>query len=707
MKRKLVDYLKRHRMGAAALALVSFSFLLSLLMNLSWGELPSGIEIGKIARQDIRADKDYEILDEEATERLRKEALANLVPLFDWDEDLGSEKIIEDRETLAPWKEKGILVRRLKYPDQPPILIKDFGIILSLEEARAVAARRSRRPPPPEVRPTLFFNEAETKMLEEKALADVKPAIIKVQAGESIIRSGDHFEPRHATVINGIRKEKAKSFGRTRLVGTFFFVALFSAVFLYVLGKNARKGRIRPKDLAFMGLLLLTLVLMERSVLFVSGAIRALLPVEIPLASFYALVPIAAGTMMVRLVLPLPMALLFAPLSAALAGMILKGNLYYTLFYLVGNVLGIQLMANVRSRGKILRVGLELGLVNALTLLTLDMVSVTSIAGVMSLRDSGIRIALAFLGGTFSAVTVLILMPVFESLFNYLTPIKLLEFGSLNHPILREMIVRAPGTYHHSHMVGTLAEAACEAIGADSLFARVASYFHDIGKMKKSPYFIENQPAATGEDRHANLSPSMSALIISSHVKDGIELARQYKLPERIIDIIPQHQGTKLISYFYNKAKESEKPEIHVVNEQEYRYPGPRPQTKEAGVILLADTVEAATRALKDRSPARLEEVVRNMINKNFIDGQLDECELTLKDLHTIAKNFVRILMGIYHQRIEYPPEAHDHGEEIPFGEMNADKYSQPKPIREDSLKEAPASPPKSIPRIGPDRSRH
>jgi membrane-associated HD superfamily phosphohydrolase len=192
----------------------------------------------------------------------------------------------------------------------------------------------------------------------------------------------------------------------------------------------------------------------------------------------------------------------------------------------------------------------------------------------------------------------------------------------------------------------------------------------------------------------------MSALIISSHVKDGMELARQHNLPQKIIDIIPQHQGTKLITYFYNKAKEREDPDMHVVSERDYRYPGPKPQTREAGVILLADTTEAATRALKDRSPARLEDVVRNMINKNFIDGQLDECELTLKDLHTIANSFLRVLMGIYHQRVEYPPDEADKA-----AQTDANKHSQPKPLREDSLKEAQKLPPKSIPRIGGTRS--
>ncbi|MBI3540548.1 MAG: HDIG domain-containing protein, partial [Deltaproteobacteria bacterium] len=242
-------------------------------------------------------------------------------------------------------------------------------------------------------------------------------------------------------------------------------------------------------------------------------------------------------------------------------------------------------------------------------------------------------------------------------------------------------------------------------------------YFHDIGKMKKSSYFIENQPI--GEDRHGALSPSMSALIIASHVKDGMDLAKEHKLPQRIIDIIPQHQGTKLISYFYNKAKEQHRrcvegeasaalptegaTRVPMTDERHFRYPGPKPQTREAGIILLADTTEAATRALKDRSPARLEEVVRNMINKNFIDGQLDECELTLKDLHTIANSFVRILMGIYHQRIEYPPdESEKNRKSEPEG--NGDKYLQSKPIGQGSLHEPSKEPPTNIRRLGPHR---
>lgn len=686
-----------------AVALVFLSLAVSVLMSVSWGEIPGDVEVGRIARQDIRADKDYVIFDEEETETRREDARKATLPVFDWDEEanVGKEKIIENLADLDPWKDRGIYVRSVVHADQPKIILKNFDQILSLAEAKERAIKDLKHPdllPENEPKVSLFYNEAESKALSEKAMADIEPVTIKVQAGESIIRGGDPFDARDAKIIAGIQREKQKTFGRTRLLGMFLFVSLFLVIFFYVLRGSFRRLKWAPKDLLFLGSLLVLLVAVLRISLFVFGAVQGLLPVEVPLSSFYAVLPVAFVTMMVRLVLPFPIAILFVPVSAVMAGFVLQGNLTYTAYHLVSCVLGLHLTARIRTRGQLLKAGFELGLVQAVMAGVLDMVNVTASSASFGWQDTALRMALAFLGGSVNAVAVMILMPVFEAAFNYLTPIKLLEYGSLNHPLLREMIVRAPGTYHHSHMVGTLAESAADGIGADSLFARVASYFHDIGKMVKAPYFIENASVSGGEDKHANLSPSMSALIISSHVKDGIELARQYKLPQRIIDIIPQHQGTKLITYFYNKAKEREDPDMHVVAERDYRYPGPKPQTREAGIILLADTTEAATRALKDRSPARLEEVVRNMINKNFIDGQLDECELTLKDLHTIAKSFLRVLMGVYHQRIEYPPDEADKAARE--GETDADKYSQSKPLREDSLKEVAKLSPKNIHRI-------
>jgi hypothetical protein len=283
----------------------------------------------------------------------------------------------------------------------------------------------------------------------------------------------------------------------------------------------------------------------------------------------------------------------------------------------------------------------------------------------------------ALAGGVVNAAVTMGVIPVIEAFFQYTTDIKLLEFTNLHAPLLRELMIKAPGTYHHSVVVGSMAESAAEAIHANPLLARVASYYHDIGKLGKPQYFIEN--AVTAENRHDRLSPSMSALILTSHVKEGVELAREHHLGRPIIDIIRQSHGTALITFFYQKAKSMADPEVQQINERDFRYPGPKPQTREAGLVMLADCVEAASRTLADPTPARIQGMVQKIINNIFIDGQLDECELTLKNLHEIARSFNRILCGIHHQRIDYPEPA--------FKERKGKNG-------EDSTKEHPAAPP-------------
>ena len=238
----------------------------------------------------------------------------------------------------------------------------------------------------------------------------------------------------------------------------------------------------------------------------------------------------------------------------------------------------------------------------------------------------------------------------FEAVFGVTTDISLLELSDLNNPLLRELAITAPGTYHHSIILGNLSECAAEAIGANSLRARVGCYYHDIGKMVKPQYFIENEPNAM--KKHESLAPSMSSIIISSHVRKGLEIAEKYKLPEIIKDFIRQHHGTSRISFFYEKALEKSKEKN--INPADFCYPGPKPQTRESGIAMLADGVEAATRALKDPSPARIKERVNTIINQRFQDGQLDECDFTVKDLRLIADSFIQIINGIFHVRIEY-----------------------------------------------------
>jgi len=250
-----------------------------------------------------------------------------------------------------------------------------------------------------------------------------------------------------------------------------------------------------------------------------------------------------------------------------------------------------------------------------------------------------------------SGVIVLGVLPVFEYLLQTVTNISLLELADSHHPILQRMILEAPGTYHHSLIVGNLSDAACTTIGANGLLARVGSYYHDIGKLQKPEYFIENQQIK--RNLHDALSPTMSKMIIMNHIKEGLDLAKKYSLSPVLWDFIQQHHGNSLVYYFYRRALEG-KEEDQEVTEEGFRYPGPKPNTKETAIVLLADSVEAATRTLKEPSPAKIEEVVHKVINNKFIDGQLDECELTLKDIEKISNVFIKILSGIYHSRVNY-----------------------------------------------------
>jgi len=290
----------------------------------------------------------------------------------------------------------------------------------------------------------------------------------------------------------------------------------------------------------------------------------------------------------------------------------------------------------------IIRAGLLVGIIQVLSLLIL--------------RRFWINIPNQYIvilfNGIVSSVIVLGVLPVFEYLFRTVTSVSLLELADFNQPLLQRMIMEAPGTYHHSLIVGNLSEAACREVGVNALLARIGAYYHDIGKLEKADYFSENQSIAAS--RHDDLSPTMSKLVIMNHVKGGVELAKRYKLNPRIIDFIRQHHGDSLVYYFYRRALE-EIEEDQQIKEEGFRYPGPKPDTKETAIVLLADSVEAATRALKEPTPAKIEELVHKVINNKFIDGQLDECDLTLKDLERISAVFIRILGGTCHSRVVYP----------------------------------------------------
>jgi len=297
---------------------------------------------------------------------------------------------------------------------------------------------------------------------------------------------------------------------------------------------------------------------------------------------------------------------------------------------------------HIRKRLWLFKVGFLAAVVQLWLAIGLDMLTLgrLSQAGVWAAAN-----------GVITGAVLTALLPIIEYLFNVNTEISLLELADLNQPLMRRLGLQAPGTYHHSLIVGSLAETAAEAIGADPLLARVGAYFHDIGKLQKPDYFVENE--GTQGSRHNALSPSMSALIISAHVKDGAEMAEEYNLPRAIIDIIEQHHGTSLMEFFYQRSRESQ--DADETSEEMFRYPGPRPRSREAAIILLADAVEAASRTLPEPSPARLRSLVSELTMKKLLDGQLDESPVTLTDLAKTEKSFVRVLAAIFHSRVKYP----------------------------------------------------
>lgn len=342
----------------------------------------------------------------------------------------------------------------------------------------------------------------------------------------------------------------------------------------------------------------------------------------------------------------LEICLLITIASAISVAGLSPNSFFIVLMFLTSGLTAMVLVKDTRRRMIVIRTGIIIGIIQMVVFLFTN-----------HFRTRGYETyyGILLINAIASSIIAIGISPVFEYLFKTITNISLLELADFNHPLMQRMVIEAPGTYHHSLIVGNLSDAAAKTIGANTLLARVGAYYHDIGKLAKPDYFSENQGPDTS--MHDKLSADMSKLIIMNHVKEGVELANKYKLNARIIDFIQQHHGSSLVYYFYRKALEN-MIEDHDVKEEGFRYPGPKPNTKETAIVLLADSVEAATRALKEPTPVKIEELVHKIINNKFIDGQLDECDLTLKDMEKIASVFIRILSGIYHGRVTYPGQS-------------------------------------------------
>ncbi|MCX7988091.1 MAG: HDIG domain-containing protein [Thermodesulfovibrio sp.] len=399
----------------------------------------------------------------------------------------------------------------------------------------------------------------------------------------------------------------------------------------------------KKKMLILLGSLLVSNLIIGRLFEYLFNVFLKGLSIENTVVHYFG-IPLAIGAVIVVMIFDFHTAITFSLILSLMIGIWIKISLFPLYVFITCLIAAFSLM-RVKKRSDIINAG---GYIILLTIIS--SLSISFITDEVNIESIYFLTVFSLINGFSVSALCFLFLPVLEKIFKIATPLSLIELLDIDHPLMKYLSVEAPGTYHHSMIVGSLAESAAEVVGVNPLLAKVASYYHDIGKSRMPEYFVENQTGCVS--KHEKLNPHLSSMIIISHVKDGVELAEEYNLPEIIKDVIQQHHGTSLITYFYQKAlKEQETPPSEI----DYRYPGPKPQTKLAALIMLADAIEASARTLDDPTPARISSLIDKITKNIFLDGQLDDCEITLKDLIEIKKRFEHVLTGIFHRRIPYP----------------------------------------------------
>lgn len=580
--------------------------------------------------------------------------------------------IVSSRELLKADSAKGITLNRLDDGSdrRAEIVFQNISAIIDVEGARAEMQSKARTffdGPRNEslgpynerilavakrlVVPNLTLNRQETERRRTAVTQEIKPVIVKINKGESVVRFDETINKRHLQILKQMQKDESDDNSRLQ----FFFTAVFLFVIIFSVVTFLQGGvtsfRITRQDFFALMLMMVATVLVIKGVQFVAAeALIEKFP-QIPFDFYYYSLPLAAGTVIARMLMDKEPALIYSLVLSVVGGILLERNFFFAAYILSSSLTAAHVARSIKTRSVIYRAGLITGALN--TVLIFCIIANTRNAGSLSMlwEDSGWIFWAGMLSGVLISMLVVSIVPVAELVSGRTSDLRLLELANMNHPLLRDLMVKAPGTYHHSIVIGSLVEAGADAIDANSLLARVMAYYHDVGKMERPLYFIENQGG--GYNRHDALQPHMSAMVIREHVKKGQELGRKFQLPQPIIDAMSEHHGSSTIWYFYNKARsQAEDPDS--VLESDYKYDGQKPQSRETALVMLGDVVEAATRSVADPTPLRLSGVVKNILNKYFAEGQLSECDLTLRDLDLIAKSFLDVLLGIYHARIEY-----------------------------------------------------
>src|SRR4051794_6846172 len=484
-----------------------------------------------------------------------------------------------------------------------------------------------------------FYDPEATEEMRKQTVENIES--VKILQGQVIVEEGQLISRdihRQLGLVGVLDNERFIQ----PFVGLAFLIFLLLASLYYYFYNLEEKKEMKHTHLMQFSLIFLLSILIMKVISLID---------VLEYADLFYIFPAAMGAMLIRILINENLAVLVTIITAICGSIIfnegVSGSIHMTvgIYILCSGLAGIMFMSNNHHHSKIFMGGLFVAVVNVIVIFSLSFIRNEQ----YDFKEIGVTIIIALMSGILSAVLTIGLLPFFEAGFGILSSISLIELSNPNHPLLKKILTEAPGTYHHSIMVANLAESACEAIGANGLLARVGCYYHDIGKTIRPKYFIENQ--MNMENPHDRLPPEASKNIIMSHVKDGAELLKKHRLPKEIVDIAEQHHGTTLLKFFYYKVKQSGED----VTEEEYRYPGPKAQTKESAIVGVADSVEAAVRSMSQPTLEQIEELVRKIISDRLQDNQFNECDLTFKELEKVTNSLCESLKGIFHSRIEYP----------------------------------------------------
>ncbi len=484
-----------------------------------------------------------------------------------------------------------------------------------------------------QINPNCFYDEEKTQELIDETRKSVAKVVIK--QNQIIVKEGVPVTQNQLDILSDLGMLDD---GKNTSIYLYVYIvlAMFVGIIMFLqynyIDRNYSEIFKNTKKITLISVINLMTLVFARTIGLVSPF----------------LIPFACAPILLTLLINYKISIVISILNVIVISIATGFDAQVMMLGVISSILGATLLKKMQQRNELLYSTLYLSIVGVIITVS------TGILISSNLREVLIKSGITFIGGVLSGIFALGILPFLEGTFNEVTTLKLLELSNPNHPLLKKLLMEAPGTYHHSMLVANLAEMASEEVGANSVIVRIGSYYHDVGKTERPYFFGENQMG--GENPHNHMTPNLSAKIIISHVKDGIELARKHNLPKVIQDIIGEHHGTTLVKYFYYTMKNnSENPEA--VKEEDYRYPGPIPNSKEAGIIMLADSVEAAVRSIKEPSEDKIKEMINNIISDKLSCGQLNDCNLTIKDIEKIKKCFLTALNGIYHHRIVYPKE--------------------------------------------------